>query len=262
MHYFVPCKFAVAATSVSAESAVFIFVNEVFRLASGQGGIFMRICRWATAFASISLPIILFASVAGASDRRDQEIDLFASMAGKCSALKVAERNFACNSIAFFHTPGGRSSFAVPLNDPEDESHIITFSGEKSKLERDNLYELAIDRMLVKSRDRPKVDGLPVPSVELSTGTCRQVGNLAAQRVSSVSCSATDESGKKYEMQFESDGSPIKVQMIMVAESAEEDRKVERVATHVSQLKCRQMAEVQGILPRYRTAFILKCMEE
>lgn len=50
--------------------------------------------------------------------------------------------------------------------------------------------------------------------------------------------------------------------MIMVAESAEEDRKVERVATHVSQLKCRQMAEVQGILPRYRTAsFILKCME-
>jgi hypothetical protein len=222
----------------------------------------MRVCWRAAALASASLLIISFASAAGANDRGNQEIDLFASMAGKCSALKVAGREFACTSIAFFHTPGGRSSFAVPLNDPDDESHIITFSGEKSKRERDDQYELAIDRMLVKSRDRPKVDGLPVPSVELSSGTCRQVGNLAEQHVSSVSCSATDESGKKYEMQFESDGSPIKVQMIRVAESPEEDRKVERVAMHVSQLKCRQMADVQGILPRYRTAFILKCMEE
>ena len=110
-------------------------------------------------------------------------------MTGKCSTLKVAERDFSCTTVAFSHSPGGRSGFTVPLNDPDDDAHIITFSGEKSKREQDNLYELAIDRMLLKSKDRPKVDGLPTPAVELSTGTCRQIGNFATQQVSS--CPAT-----------------------------------------------------------------------
>ena len=125
----------------------------------------MRICWRVIAVASISFSIGSVVLVAEATERQEPEIDIFASMEGKCSALKVAERDFACSSVAFFHTPGGRSSFAVPLNDPDDDSHIITFSGEKSKRERDNLYELSIDRVLLKSKDRPKVDGLPVPSV-------------------------------------------------------------------------------------------------
>ena len=222
----------------------------------------MRICWRVAAVASISFSIVSVARVADATERQEPEIDMFVSMAGKCSALKVAERDFACSSVAFFHTPGGRSSFAVPLNDPDDDSHIVTFSGEKSRRERDNLYELSIDRMLLKSKDRPKVDGLPVALVELSTGTCRQIGNLAAQQVSSVSCMATDANGRKYEFQFESDGSPIKVQTIRISESVEEDRRAEALAAPVEQLKCRHMADAQGVLPRYRAAFILKCMEE
>lgn len=214
------------------------------------------------AAASVSFSIISVALVTDATGRQEPEIDMFVSMAGKCSALKVGERDFVCTSVAFFHTPGGRSSFTIPLNDPNDDSHIVTFSGEKSRIERDNLYELSIDRMLLKSKDRPKVDGLPVPSVELSTGTCKQIGSFATQRVSSVSCFATDESGRKYELQFESDGSPIKVQTIKVSDPAIEDRPAEVVAAHVEQLKCRQMADAKGILPRYRTAFILRCMEE
>ena len=116
--------------------------------------------------------------------------------------------------------------------------------------------------MLLKSKDRPKVDGLPVPSVELSTGTCKQIGNFATQQVSSVSCNAADENGRKYEFQFESDGSPIKVRMIRVADTAAEDQRTKALAAHMEQLKCRQQAVVQGILPRDRTAFILKCMED
>ena len=65
--------------------------------------------------------------------------------------------------------------------------------------------------MLLKSKDRPKLDGLPVPAVVVSTGTCTQIGKFAEQRVSSVSCAATDKNGVKYEFQFESDGSPIRV---------------------------------------------------
>jgi hypothetical protein len=222
----------------------------------------MRICRRAFAAASIFFSMALVGLVAGATGRQEPEIDLFVSMGGKCSALKVVERDFACTSVSFFHTPGGRSSFTVPLNDPADDSHIVTFSGEKSRMASDNLYELSIDRVLLKSKDRPKVDGLPVPSVEPSTGACRQIGSLATQRVSSIACSATDEAGRKYELQFESDGSPIRVQTIKVADPAIDDRHAELVAAHVEQLKCRQLAEAKGIQPRYRTAFILQCMDE
>jgi hypothetical protein len=217
----------------------------------------MRTCWRVVAVALISF---LIASVALLAD--EPEIDMFASMAGKCSTLKVAERDFACSSVAFSHSPGGRSGFTVPLNDPDDATHIITFSGEKARREQDNLYELSIDQMMLKSKDRPKVDGLPLPSVELSTGTCKQIGNFATQQVSSVSCIAIDGKGRKYELQFESDGSPIKVMRIRAADPAAEERRAQVLAAHIEQLKCRQMANVQGILPRDLTAFILRCMEE
>jgi hypothetical protein len=128
---------------------------------------------------------------------------------------------------------------------------------------------LSIDQMLLKSRDRPKVDGLPVPSVVLSTGTCKQIGNFAAQQVSSIACDATDANGSKYELQFESDGSPIRVHMISVSnptagapDPAANAARAKALAAHIEQLKCRQMADAQGVLPRDRTDFILRCMEE
>lgn len=217
----------------------------------------MRICWRAVVIAFISLSISSIALVAD-----EIELDMFASMTGKCSMLKVADRDFACSTVAFSHSPGGRSGFTVPLNDTDDDSHIITFSGEVGKRTQDNLYELSIDRMLLKSKDRPKVDGLPMPSVELSTGSCKQVGNFAMQHVSSVSCNATDEKGRKYELQFESDGSPIKVKMIRIADPDVEEQRARALAAHIEQLKCRQMAEVQGVLPRDRAEFILRCMEE
>ena len=216
----------------------------------------MRICWRAVAVAFI------FFSIASVAAADQPEIDIFALMAGKCSTLKVAERDFACTSVAFSHSPGGRSAFTVPLSDSEDDTHIITFSGESGKRKQDDLYELSIDRMLLKSKDRPKVDGLPIPSVEPSIGTCKQIGNFAAQQVSSVSCSATDGNGRKYELQFESDGSPIKVKMIRAADPDIEERRASALSDHIEQIKCRQMADAKGVLPRDRTAFILRCMDE
>jgi len=222
----------------------------------------MRICWLVAAVAFMSFSMTSVALFADDIERQGPEIDLFASMTGKCSTLRIVERDFSCTTVAFSHSPGGRSGFTVPLNDPDDDSHIITFSGEKSKREQDTLYELTIDRILLKSKDRPKVDGLPAPSVELSTGMCKQIGNFATQQVSSVACIATDGNGRKYQFQFESDGSPIKVRTIRVADRAVEEQRAKVLAVHIEQLKCRQMAVVQGILPRDRTAFILQCMEE
>ena len=135
-------------------------------------------------------------------------------------------RYFACNAVRGRAVIGrraqagrekGRANFTDALDDPRDQSHIISFSGENGQRTQDNLYELAIDRMLLNSKDRPKVDGLPTPTVELSNGVCRQIGNFAARYVSSVWCSATDDNGKTYELRFESDGSPITLRRVRLS---------------------------------------------
>ena len=143
------------------------------------------------------------------------DVDLYALMSGTCTKLKIDGRDFACKMVAYFHTEKGRADFTVPLDDPTDDSHVISFSGDNGHRTQENLYVLAIDRMLMKSKGRPKVDGLPVPAVvQTSSGICRQVGNFAAGKVSSISCSATDDAGKSYQLQFESDGSPITIRRI------------------------------------------------
>jgi hypothetical protein len=145
---------------------------------------------------------------------QEPDTDLFALMSGKCPTLKVAGRDFGCRSVAYAHSIQGRAYFTIALDDPSDHNHIISFSGENGRRTQDNLYELTVDRMLLNSKSRPKVDGLPVPFVELSAGTCTQLGNFAAGQVSSIACTATDKNGKKYELRFESDGSPITVRRV------------------------------------------------
>jgi len=216
----------------------------------------MRIC-----WRRVGIASVLFMISSVELRAVDIEVDVFALMAGKCSKLRIGERDFACSSVAFSHSPGGRSGFTVPLNDPDDDTHIITFSGESGRRDGD-VYELTVDRMLLKSRDSPKEDGLPKPAIEPSTGQCKQVGSFATQHVSSISCVASDSKGGKYELQFESDGSPISVKMIRVENPEEQEQRAKALAAHIEQLKCRNKAAAQGILPRDRTEFILQCMEE
>jgi hypothetical protein len=146
--------------------------------------------------------------------RQDSIIDLLALMSGQCKTLKIAGRDFACKAVAYAHGDKGRVNFAVALDDPADDSHVVSFSGENGKRADDNSYELPIDRMLLNSKHRPKVDGLPVPAEQTSTGMCRQTGNFAARQVSSITCSATDTSGKTYELLFVSDGTPVSVRRV------------------------------------------------
>ncbi len=141
-------------------------------------------------------------------------MDVLALMSGHCKTLKVAGRPFACKTVAFAHDDKGRVNFAVAVDDPSDENHVVSFSGENGKRADDNSYELPVDRMLLNSKNRPKVDGLPVPAAQTSTGSCRQTGNFAARKVNDVTCSATDSEGRKYELLFVSDGTPVSVRRI------------------------------------------------
>ena len=107
---------------------VFIFASAGFRLDLGWSYWRRHLLEESIAVAFIFLS--LAASGAYSTDepeRHAPDIDMFASMAGKCTSVKVADRDFVCASVAFFHSPGGRSSFTIPLNDPDDDSHIITF---------------------------------------------------------------------------------------------------------------------------------------
>jgi hypothetical protein len=51
--------------------------------------------------------------------------------------------------------------------------HLIQMGAQATQGQ--NRYVLAVDRMELNSKDRPKVDGLPVPAVERSNGVC-QIG--------------------------------------------------------------------------------------
>jgi hypothetical protein len=141
-------------------------------------------------------------------------VSFLALMSGKCKTLKVAGRSFACKTLVYAHGDKGRVNFAVAVDDPDDENHVVSFSGANGKRADDNSYELAIDLILLNSKDRPKVDGLPVPAEQPSTGTCRQTGNFAAKRVTDVTCAATDNEGRRYELLFVSDGTPVSVRRI------------------------------------------------
>ena len=200
-------------------------------------------------------PVIL---ISNETKPQEPDIDIFAIISGKCSTLKIAGRDFTCRAVAYFHSEQGRANFTVVLDDPTDTSHVVSFSGENARRDQDNLYELSIDRMLLNSKDRPKVDGLPVPFVELSAGTCKQLGNIAVGVVSSISCAAMDKNGKKYELQFESDGSPITVRRLRLSPLVSEKRR----AKQIGQLECRHRAEVAKVLPRDRTAYIIGCLAE
>ena len=166
---------------------------------------------------ALALAILLIAMPAIASDelqRQEPDTIIFAMMSGKCRTLKVAGRDLPCRAVAFFQTEEGRANFTVAINDPKDDSHIITFSGDNGRRPDTNVYELPIDRMLLKSKDRPKADGLPVPSIEPAAGLCKQVGNFVTLELSSISCTAVDRNGKSYELQYASDGTPMAVRRI------------------------------------------------
>jgi len=200
-------------------------------------------------------PVVL---VAAEAKQEEPDIDMYALMSGRCSKLKVAGRDFTCKVVAYFHSQRGRADFTIVLDDPNDQSHIISFSGENARREQENLYELSVDRMLLKSKDRPKIDGLPVPLVELSSGMCRQIGNFATREVSSIACVAVSTNGQKYELQFESDGAPIRVLKLRQTPLPTEQRR----ARQIEHFKCRVKADVAKVLPRDRAAYLIRCLED
>jgi len=182
------------------------------RAMSYQPGMTMKFCRqaFALAIAFIAMPALAQDQL----PRPEPDTIIFAMMSGKCRTFKVGGRDLPCRAVAFSQTEEGRANFTLAINDPKDDSHIITFSGDNGRRPDPNVYELPIDRMLLKSKDRPKLDGLPVPSIELATGLCRQVGNFVTLELSSISCTAVDQNGKKYELQYQSDGTPMAVRRI------------------------------------------------
>jgi hypothetical protein len=161
--------------------------------------------------------------IAADIERQDPDIDVYALMSGNCPTLKIDGTSFSCKTMAFFHGLHGRVSFTVVLDDPSDESHIVSFSGPGSRQASANFYYLAVDRVFLNSKDRPREDGLPVPLPVASTGSCKQIGSLVLRQITSIACNATDGHGKTFELQFQSDSSPILVRRIKQAPVGSQD---------------------------------------
>jgi hypothetical protein len=88
--------------------------------------------------------------------------------------------------------------------------------------------------------------------------TCKQIGIITKRPISSISRVATTQSGKKYELQFESDGSPITLRKIRQSSLTEEKRRAKKV----EQLECRRKADIAKVLPRDWTAFVIRCLAD
>jgi hypothetical protein len=160
-------------------------------------------CRGLFAIAAVCL-----AGQASAEPKQEPDTVAFALMSGKCSTLKIGGSEFGCKAVSFYQTEVGRANFTIVLDDPTDDRHIITFSGDNGHRDNES-YDLPIDRMLLKSKENPTdTDGLPVAAVETSSGKCRQLGSFITGQISNISCNATDRNGKIYQLEFKSDGTP------------------------------------------------------
>jgi Fe-S cluster biogenesis protein NfuA len=154
-------------------------------------------------------PLLMFAS--GAIEQQEPDAVIFVRMSGRCNILRIAGDDYKCRAVTFLQNEEGRAKYTIAVDDPNDASHVISFSGDNGRRPQENLYELPIDRMLLQNKDRPKADGLPVASIELASGICKQIGSFNAQQISSVSCTAVDKNSRKYEFEYGSDGGDVTV---------------------------------------------------
>ena len=63
----------------------------------------------------VASPVIPVANEPGL---KEPDTDIFALMSGRCSTLRIAGRDFACRTVAFFHNENGRVNFTVALSIP------------------------------------------------------------------------------------------------------------------------------------------------
>jgi TonB family protein len=156
-----------------------------------------------------TLPMIYRLSKTAIARVADTELAAF--MAGKCNSANVGGQAISCKYAAYALTKSGRSNFKIALEDRDDARRAIAFSGVEARKPQSDIYEVSIDKILLYSKDRPKLEGEIDALAKAATGTCRQTGDFSRRKLSNLSCSATDEAGQVYSVDFGSDGSPIKV---------------------------------------------------
>jgi hypothetical protein len=81
---------------------------------------------------------------------------------------------------------------------------------------------------------------------------------MLSGKISQISCAATGKSGRKYQLQYDSDGQPAMVQRISQAPLLAEQRRARLKAV----FECRRKAVEANILPRDSAAHIIQCLEE
>jgi hypothetical protein len=193
-----------------------------------------------------------------AADDETYDIDLIVGLSGKCTTFRIAGQNLPCRAVKYFHGESGRAYFTIAVDDPADKGRIVSFSGDRSRRDRNDFYELTVDQVLLNSKDRPLVGGVRVPRLEPSNGACKQAGDITSKEIKSVSCVATDTNGRTYELQFQADGQPATVQKI----TREPLESVRRRARLRALKACRGKATDAQILPRDKAAYIIQCLEQ
>lgn len=91
----------------------------------------IRLCRPVLAAILVALATPSLAGSSGPTpvenqmEQQSSFIDLLALMSGQCKTLRIAGREFACKAVAYAHGDKGRVNFAVAVDDPADDSHVV-----------------------------------------------------------------------------------------------------------------------------------------
>jgi len=154
------------------------------------------------------LPVVYRLSQSALTSAAD--IDVAAFMSGKCSSTSLGE-HLDCKHAVYALTRNGRVSFRIVLEDREKARQAVVFAGAEASKPQGDTYQVSIDQIRLYLKALPKPEGTVDNPVKAVTGTCKQIGDFSRRKLSRLSCSASEEGGQVYAVEFESDGSPIKV---------------------------------------------------
>ncbi|RTL67099.1 MAG: hypothetical protein EKK42_15075 [Pseudonocardiaceae bacterium] len=174
---------------------------------------------------------------------------------GKCTFAIKGQQSFTCKGVSFWLFDNGRANFTVAFDDPDDDGHVISFSGQSQPQISKKSYTLVVDRVLLNSQGRPKHNGLPVPQIKGATGICNQTGGSAAGSVQKIMCMASNKQAN-YMLFFESTNLPINILEKKDRQLAD-DRSTTSIVIDKDYISTFWKADAGGIFDVKRGAYVI-----
>jgi hypothetical protein len=128
------------------------------------------------------------------------------SISGACQRVELFSKPAQCalgSPAIYMALPNGIVMFQFSL----DDQSAVAFAGDRDSQPEPEEYTLYVKRVRI-SRS---VQGGPATDVD---GTCKMTVSTGGSMVHQIICSAADQRGGRFLLEFRSDGQPVKIETI------------------------------------------------